>query len=401
MPINTVTITPNVAHWTKPISKPPLVYASQPTRSRLAGWFMRRTAPSGVRRVAPLNAAVASDVGVVRKENQDRVAVVRAADRSGTPFVLAALADGIGGMKGGADAAAIALGVFIESVVAEAQYSDESGAWLRRAAQRADAAVHARYGGDGGSTLVATLIHKTQGVKWLSVGDSRVYQAHDGKLVQLSKDDTLEGQLGKPVEGGFSSDLLQFIGIGTSLEPHIEPALREEKSTMLLMSDGVHFANAEVLAQVVQHAEEPGLCVRRLTDLARMLGGPDNASVVALGLDPLAWDCEPLLDSSFEVWDAFGDLHEVVERLRRSPSTLPEDRAVAAGVPQSTPRPNPESATAVPQPTSEPSPVAESATGKKQKTKAAKKTRSKQNKQGDHQENEVPQLQIQFPNKIT
>ena len=44
---------------------------------------MRRTAPSGVRRVASLTAAVASELGGVREDNQDRVAIARGRDRLG------------------------------------------------------------------------------------------------------------------------------------------------------------------------------------------------------------------------------------------------------------------------------------------------------------------------------
>ncbi|QHE84900.1 hypothetical protein [Hydrogenophaga sp. BPS33] len=94
---------------------------------------MRRTAPSGVRRVAPLKAAVASDVGVVRDENQDRVAIVRGCDGAGSIFVVAALADGIGGMKNGAECASLTLGTFLEAMVGEAQHMCEPREWLWRA----------------------------------------------------------------------------------------------------------------------------------------------------------------------------------------------------------------------------------------------------------------------------
>ena len=198
-----------------------MIPAPQSSPAKLAAWFMRRTAPTGVRRVAPLNAAVASDVGVVRQENQDRVALVRGSDRTGTTFILAALADGIGGMKRGEECAAVALGTFIDSVVTEAQRSVSPMDWLGRACACANKAVWTRHAGEGGSTLVALLLVRGRRPMWLSIGDSRVYQARDGKLRQLSRDDTLEGQLGKPIEGGRRSELLQFVGIGDACEPHI------------------------------------------------------------------------------------------------------------------------------------------------------------------------------------
>jgi PPM family protein phosphatase len=310
---------------------------SQTPAARLSAWFMRRTAPSAVRRVAPLNAAVASDVGVVREDNQDRVALVRGGDRNGAGFILAAVADGIGGMRQGAECASITLGTFIDAVVDEAQHSSEPRDWLWRGTARANRAVHAKHGGEGGSTLAAVLLAKGHRPLWVSVGDSRVYHASDANLRQLSRDDTLEGQLGKPIEGGRRSDLLQFVGIGESIEPHVEPVPWDVGGTMLLTTDGVHFIDPDFLAKVVHFSPDLGVCARRLTELAKMLGGPDNASVAALSLDALKADPETQLDSCFEVWDPFGELHVIVDRgLRRHASTAPgrslaPERTPAAG----------------------------------------------------------------------
>jgi PPM family protein phosphatase len=301
--------------------------------AKLAAWFMRRTAPSGVRRVAPLKGAVASDIGSVRDENQDRVALVRGCDRSGDAFILAALADGIGGMKKGGECAAVTLATFIESIVTDALLSSDPRDWLARGAYSANRAVHARHIGDGGSTLVAVLLAKGRPPLWLSIGDSRVFQAGDGKLHQLSRDDTLEGQLGKPNEGR-RPDLLQFVGIGDVLEPHIE-VISGVGGTILLTTDGVHFIDADYLAKVVHHAPDLGLCARRLTELAKLLGGPDNASVAALSLDALAAiDAETYLDGSYEVWDPFGDLQVIFDRgPRRYASTSPQ-KEPAVGAPK-------------------------------------------------------------------
>jgi serine/threonine protein phosphatase PrpC len=298
--------------------------------SRLSAWFMRRTTPSALRRVVSLNAAVASDIGTVREENQDRVALVRGTDRKGAPFILAALADGMGGMKRGAECASVALGTFIEVLVAEAQSSTEPRDWLNNACHNANRAVHALHSGAGGSTLVAVLICQGTRPLWISVGDSRVYHAGD-KFNQLSRDDTLEGQLGRPIEGGRRSELLQFVGIGDSLEPHIDQLEGDLSGAMLLTSDGVHFVDSGTLARVVHFAPDLGVCVRRMTELAKMLGGPDNASVVAIGLGSLRGDRESQLDSCFEVWDPYGELHVFFQQVaRRSSSIAPVPLPVAA-----------------------------------------------------------------------
>ena len=279
----------------------------------LSAWFMRRTALRGVRRVAQFDGALASDIGSVREENQDRVALVRGRDRLGQPFILAVLADGMGGMKSGSECAALTLGTFIDSVMTDAQLSmDASDEWLVRGAHRANKAVHKKYAGQGGSTLVAAVLMNGFSPRWLSVGDSRAYQAGKGVLNQLSLDDTLDGQLGKAGEGR-RRDLLQFIGIGDALEPHIG-TIGSDAETVLLTSDGVHFIDADLLAKVVHYAPNLGYCASRLTELAKMLGGPDNASVVALSFNALMVNIETYLNDVYEVWDPFGELQVMFDR---------------------------------------------------------------------------------------
>ena len=143
-------------------------------KNQLSAWLMRRTAISGARRVAPISAGVATEIGNVRTDNQDRVAIARIRDRAGRAFVVAALADGIGGMQDGAEGAATAIGCLIGELVVAAQSNDEPQKWLARSAMSANRAVHTRLRGNGGSTLAATLTDGTSQAHWLSVGDSRV-----------------------------------------------------------------------------------------------------------------------------------------------------------------------------------------------------------------------------------
>src|SRR5687768_15377169 len=85
-------------------------------QKQLTNWLLRRTPNSGVRRVATLSAALASDVGNVREDNQDRAVVIRGRDQKGQEYVLVVVADGIGGMIDGASCAAIAIAAFVAAV---------------------------------------------------------------------------------------------------------------------------------------------------------------------------------------------------------------------------------------------------------------------------------------------
>lgn len=82
-------------------------------QNQLTTWLLRRTPTNGVRRVAPLSAAIASDLGNVRENNQDRVTIVRGRDQQGREYALVAVADGIGGMQDGETCAAMAISAFI------------------------------------------------------------------------------------------------------------------------------------------------------------------------------------------------------------------------------------------------------------------------------------------------
>ena len=363
----------------------------------LAGWFLRRTPSTGVRRVASLAAAVASDVGSVREENQDRVAIARGLDRSGRPYVALALADGIGGMRQGAECAAMTLGSFFAGIEQEAQSGTEVSTWLLQAAMRANSRVHAELGGKGGATLVATLVLPGKNVHWLSVGDSRVHLSRGLSLHQVSTDDTIAGQLGKPPEAGLDrSNLLQFIGTGPQLEPHVEALPHTDARSILLTSDGVHFIDPAWLGQIVGHAPDAGMCVRRLVELSKWCGGPDNASVGMIELDAsLEW---PNGGSwlGLEVWDSFGELHLI--STGPAPIAHPQhiaSRSMAGGSSQ-----NAIDSDRTPDLASPPSKDKSKRTrsGRKPKGAAQKRTAPKD---GDAAPAERPQLVIKFPNKTT
>lgn len=321
--------------------------------------------------------------------------------------MLAALADGIGGMKQGAECAAVTLGTLIESVVSDAQLSRDPGGWLLNGAHRANRAVHTKFAGEGGSTLVAALLVKGCPPHWLSIGDSRVYQAESGKLSQLSLDDTIDGQLGKS-DGGRRRDLLQFVGIGDALEPHIA-AIDSSSGSMLLTSDGVHFIDAEYLAKVVHHAPDLGFCVRRLTELAKMLGGPDNATVAALSLDAIAVNEETQIHDVCEVWDPFGELQVMFERGPRRYAAASPQKAPAAQSPKqssasslSPPTSPGKRVTPATEPQAPPIDERSAAKGKGHQKKARSPRKKIQQGAADVEERkEVDDLQlfIEFPNK--
>lgn len=293
-------------------------------QNQLTNWLLRRTPSSGVRRIATLSAALASDVGNVREDNQDRAAVIRGRDQRGREYVLVAVADGIGGMNDGASCAAMAIAAFVTAIdrlVQTVGINDGPDDLLRQGAHAANEVVFSKFRASGGSTLVALLLRPGLRPYWLSIGDSRVYCMNDKALIQTSIDDTIAGQLGKsPEDSSEQSRLLQFVGMGPDLEPHVAIVDAESIGAVILTTDGVHFLSPSPgwMSQIVRHSPDPGICVKRLIDLAKWCGGPDNASVAMITL-PVETQTETKLDyPCLEVWDAYGEL----QLISSPPSTV-------------------------------------------------------------------------------
>lgn len=356
---------------------------------------MRQTPPSGVRRILPLGAAVGSETGIVREENQDRVAVARGRDKAGRTFAIAAIADGIGGMKAGAICASDALAALFASTFRSSQQSDIPEAWLEAAFVDANQAVHAKHKLSGGTTLVALLLVEGHSGCWASVGDSRLYAASETELTQLSKDDTIAGQLGKrPDIRMEQSKLLQFIGIGEPLEIQVEPVKAGIHELALLTTDGVHFLERSggVFGAVIHHSPDPGTCVRRLTELSRWAGGPDNASAIAMPFHP-ELGTNPAPSHCLDVWDPFGELRiaEVQSAPELRGGAPPDIRPASVGRRETPPSENvviEEAPACATDESSEPQPI-----DKKQKRK--RKSRKKPDLLGG----KAPQVQLEFSGK--
>lgn len=279
---------------------------------RLSAWLMRQTSVSSVRKVASVGGAIASELGNVRSDNQDKAVIFQSVDANGSSYALAVVADGIGGMQDGAKCAALGVAAFVsEFVRSSKQLNSKTESWVTRAMLAANEAVYQQYGGRGGTTFVALVASHLSGMFWASAGDSRLYSFSEGKLSQVSVDDTIAGQLGK--QGRVSSEhskILQYVGMGKDFFPHIERFSAHADQVFLLTTDGVHFLaeNSDVLTLILQNATDPGVVARRLVDLAKWCGGPDNATVAIL--PAIASTPRPSFDDkdTLTIWDAFGEL---------------------------------------------------------------------------------------------
>ena len=140
-------------------------------------------------------------------------------------------------------------------------------------------------------------------------------------LERATVDDSMKEAFGAEGEG-----LLQFIGMGEGLKPHIKMATPSFDS-LLLTTDGAHTIGDEVLAKVYLNAESLSEAAKRITALARWIGGQDNATVAAVAAPALGRLASVRKDAEIAIWNPFGQLQIAwitpTERLPRvsDPST--------------------------------------------------------------------------------
>ncbi len=237
--------------------------------------------PSGRGR-ATIPVAWVSTTGSIRTENQDRVLVGLCLGG----LVVAILADGMGGMKGGARAAAIAASA-IGAHCASA--SDRTGLpqLLDAAFRYANDEVFAVFRGEGGAAVVVAAARPTACFV-AHAGDARAYLATDDNgLTQITVDDTVKAQLenmGRPSDpdARLHSQLLQFVGVGQGLRPHVA-SVPDGGRGLILASDGVHSLPSAVMQWIARGSSQLVSLAERLVTASEWHGGKDNATVIALG----------------------------------------------------------------------------------------------------------------------
>lgn len=268
-------------------------YDNEYLQSNLYDWLMRKTNVSAVRRISELPIAIGSDMGNVRTENQDRVALLKVKIDSQS-FGVIALCDGMGGMTDGSACASHALSCFFNSCIKNR--GDSPTIRLTKAAQDANQFVYNNYKGSGGSTLSAILIEGDGDVTGVNIGDSRIYLNNELNFEQLTVDDTLSHRNG----------LLQYIGMGDGVEPHIIN-IPMQNNYLVLTSDGIHYINNELMRTIIINAREPAIAVKRLVEIAKWCGGLDNASIAIFS--HMFFDHPSSKDNgSIQVWDPYGEI---------------------------------------------------------------------------------------------
>ena len=233
-----------------------------------------------------------TDPGSVRKQNQDAYRIEQL-DRS---TLLCVVCDGMGGAKSGNIASTLATEVFVEEVRRSwkpGMDSEKIDLMLRGAVKLANftvfdqAAQFEEFDGMG-TTLVAALVRGKK-VTVVNVGDSRAYCIDRRGISQLTKDHSLvqlmvdRGELTPEVSKTYPGKNFITRAIGT--EPMVICDIYHREVSrgdfLLLCSDGLSnlMDDQEILFEVV-HGVNKQHCCKRLLNIAKNRGAPDNVTSV-------------------------------------------------------------------------------------------------------------------------
>ena len=226
-----------------------------------------------------------TDAGRVRGNNEDNLVVAEP---------LFAVADGMGGHRGGEVASLTA----IESLRV-AFDDDHSAEGLTEAVREANRAVWEKAQDDAdlrgmGTTITAAALVEVDGEERLvvvNVGDSRAYLLQNGELSRLTEDHSLvedlvrEGQL-SPDEAAIHPQrhiLTRVLGMGPEVEPDVWQIVPYKGDRLLLCSDGLtNEVNDNEIASVLRRLADASDAAGELVRLARAHGGSDNITVVVI-----------------------------------------------------------------------------------------------------------------------
>ncbi|HXF71000.1 MAG TPA: Stp1/IreP family PP2C-type Ser/Thr phosphatase [Actinomycetota bacterium] len=221
----------------------------------------------------------ATDVGLVRERNEDGY-LVRPP--------LFAVADGMGGHRGGEVASRLALETLerpTEAPLAERIREANRVVYERSIIDRSVAGM--------GTTLTAAVLEGDR-LRLAHVGDSRAYLLREGRLERLTEDHTMvrrmveEGRLTEQEAAWHPYRSVLTRALGTEPDVPVDEAVVEVRpgDRVLLCTDGLtSMLEEERIAELLRTTPDPQAAADRLVEEALAAGGLDNVTVLVLDLE--------------------------------------------------------------------------------------------------------------------
>lgn len=237
-----------------------------------------------------------TDKGIVRKSNQDSYVIATNEAKD----VLAVVADGIGGNKGGDIASRIAVSVMSEAFSSTVKFTEKEQIheWLKNTIANANSQIYffaqsnPSYQGMG-TTLCALLVCEL-GCWFVNIGDSRAYAwFEDHRFQQITQDHSYVNELVR--KGQMTAEeakhskqknmLTNALGVWKDVrfdEFHGYSGIEG----VLLCSDGLHaYVDEKVIQSILFSNSIPvSKKARKLIDVANQAGGLDNATAIIVDL---------------------------------------------------------------------------------------------------------------------
>ena len=251
---------------------------------KLAGsWLMTKLAWS---------VAAVTDRGLHRSENQDNYYI-------SPDMRVFVVADGMGGLKGGARASKLAVDA-VEAYWKEnpPDFTDREAVqqWLVDAVANANQSVFTAASQDEsvqnmGTTIVAGVQTEANTLQIAHVGDSRAYLVRDGKTIVLTQDHSvvmemvLKGQL-TPEQfknSPFRHYLTRCVGHSGKVEIDRTPVELHPDDLILLSSDGLSAVlDEEQIFEELKGSNTPKEICDALLKSTLDGGAPDNVTILAV-----------------------------------------------------------------------------------------------------------------------
>lgn len=233
-----------------------------------------------------LRSAACTHVGMRRRENEDRHAIV-------SDLGLYLVADGMGGHKAGQVASQVACEGAIRAVETLQGASVSLAERLRHAVGSANREIFAaaqqtpEFSGMG--TTFVGILFGGERLALAHVGDSRAYLLRQERLRALTDDHSIVGELLRRHEISEEDArehphrhvLTRALGVRSVTEPDLAEMTPQPGDTFILCSDGLtgHVSDDEIAERLIQE-DDLEVAARGLVDAANLAGGLDNITVV-------------------------------------------------------------------------------------------------------------------------
>ena len=235
--------------------------------------------------------AALSNIGKIRKENQDAYAFRKISDDEAFGIVC----DGMGGANGGSIASHMTCDALTEVFSGHFRRRGDMRGIIRKAVNQANTAVYKASLDDPslsgmGTTMVLAFIIQDD-LYVANIGDSRAYLLSEDSLTQISTDHSAVQELvdlGKITKEEARTHpqknlITRAIGVDDFVKFDFYSYPIRKGDTVLLCSDGLsNLCPDDVLRDILRSSDDPETVVRDLVDHANAEGGRDNITALVI-----------------------------------------------------------------------------------------------------------------------